>query len=88
MLVAVCFDRDREVDELVRSRLGRAAVLIGDIDPIDENHAQVAVLGRARCRDVRLKARRQEFFQSRVRHHEIELHARFGAVLDKGFRFR
>src|SRR5262245_28686235 len=76
-------DRNREINELVRSRRRRAAILLGDVDAIDEDHPQIAVLGRAGGGDIRLPAGWQKCFERRVWHHEIELHAHFRAVLNK-----
>ena len=78
--------RDGEIDEPARAR--RRAVRAGDVDAVDKDHAQIAVLGGALGGDVRLPARRQEFAQRRVRHHEIELHPEFGIVLDERLGLR
>ncbi len=73
-----------QVNDPVRS--DRGAVRAGDVDAVDEDHAQIAVLGGALGRHIGLPAGRQEFAQCRIGHDEIELHAVFRAVLDEGFR--
>ena len=76
-------DRHFEIDELAGS--GGGIVRSGDGDAIDEDHAQVAVLGATRGGDVGLPAGRERLLDGAVGDLEVELQTDLGAVLDEGF---
>ena len=79
-------DRDGEIDHLAGS--DRRAVRRRDVDAVDEDHAQIGVLGGALGRDGGLGAGRQHRLESRIRNLEVELHAGFRALLQQGLRIR
>jgi len=79
-------DRDGEIDHLPGS--GRGAVGSRDRDAVDEDHAQIGVLGGAGGRDRGLGAGRKHRLEGGIRNMEVELHAGFRALLHQGLGMR
>jgi len=70
-LPAVCFTGTLEIDQLAGA-LG-SAVGPGNVAAVDEDHAQIAVLGPAEVATSVSPARRQKGLERRIRDHEVEL---------------
>src|SRR5215470_18649668 len=82
------FDWSDEIGEPIRSLASGLAVGPVDCDSIDKHCPEIAVLRGPLCGDIGDPAFRQKSGQHGVRHMEIKLKSRLGAVFDRRLGIR